>query len=43
MNQIDNSYAQGAHETAGTVVDEGLRAYLLRVYNYMAGGIFITG
>jgi uncharacterized protein len=43
MNQIDNSYAQGAHETAGTVVDEGLRAYMLRVYNYMAGGIFITG
>ena len=24
-------------------VDEGLRAYMLRVYNYMAGGVFLTG
>ena len=25
------------------VIDEGLRAYMLRVYNYMASGIFLTG
>ena len=25
------------------VMDEGLRAYMLRVYNYMATGILITG
>jgi len=25
------------------VVDEGLRAYMLSVYNYMAGGILLTG
>ena len=25
------------------VVDEGLRAYMLKVYNYMASGIFLTG
>ncbi len=24
-------------------IDEGLRAYMLKVYNYMASGIFITG
>ena len=43
MGQIDNSYAQGMHGSTGTAVDEGLRAYMLRVYNYMAGGIFLTG
>ncbi len=26
-----------------TVTDEGLRAYMLKVYNYMATGIFLTG
>ena len=25
------------------VVDEGLRAYMLKVYNYMTSGIFLTG
>mgnify|MGYP001222193062 CR=1 FL=1 len=25
------------------VMDEGLRAYMLKVYNYMASGIFLTG
>jgi len=25
------------------VVDEGLRAYMLKVYNYMSSGIFLTG
>ena len=25
------------------VIDEGLRAYMLKVYNYMASGIFLTG
>ena len=25
------------------VVDEGLRAYMLKVYNYMASGVFLTG
>ena len=30
--------------TAAThVIDEGLRAYMLKVYNYMASGILITG
>ena len=25
------------------VIDKGLRAYMLKVYNYMASGIFLTG
>ena len=25
------------------IIDEGLRAYMLRVYNYMSSGIFLTG
>ena len=29
--------------TATHVIDEGLRAYMLKVYNYMASGILITG
>jgi FtsH-binding integral membrane protein len=42
MAQIDNRYASGTARTQ-LAVDEGLRAYMLRVYNYMAGGIFLTG
>ena len=30
-----------AQETA--VTDEGLRAYMLKVYNYMATGVLLTG
>jgi FtsH-binding integral membrane protein len=40
----DNRYARmrpGAR--TDVAVDEGLRAYMLRVYNYMAGGVFLTG
>jgi uncharacterized protein len=43
MAQIDNRYAAGFGSRAGVAVDEGLRAYMLRVYNYMAGGVFLTG
>jgi uncharacterized protein len=43
MAQIDNRYAAGTGARADVQVDEGLRAYMLRVYNYMAGGVFLTG
>ncbi|MEQ8388829.1 MAG: Bax inhibitor-1/YccA family protein [Alphaproteobacteria bacterium] len=33
----------GAEARAGAAIDEGLRAYMLRVYNYMTGGLAITG
>ena len=44
MAQIDNRYAQvGTGARTDAAVDEGLRAYMLRVYNYMAAGVFLTG
>lgn len=33
----------GASRTDAHVIDEGLRAYMIRVYNYMAAGLAITG
>jgi FtsH-binding integral membrane protein len=45
MADLDRNYAQrtsvGRAETG--VIDQGLRAYMLRVYNYMAVGVAITG
>ena len=32
-----------AAQQSTVVMDEGLRAYMLKVYNYMATGIFLTG
>ena len=29
--------------TETLIIDEGLRAYMLKVYNFMASGIFLTG
>ena len=44
MAQLDNRYAQpGYPARAGVAVDEGLRAYMLGVYNYMAAGVALTG
>ena len=45
MAQFDNRYAQPgtAARQTGAVVDQGLRSYMLSVYNYMAGGIALTG
>ncbi len=44
MAEMDNRYARtrmGAR--TDVAVDQGLRAYMLRVYNYMAGGVLLTG
>ena len=45
MAQFDNNYAQSgtAARQSGAVVDQGLRSYMLRVYNYMAGGVALSG
>jgi uncharacterized protein len=45
MAQFDNRYARtGTVTRSGVgVVDEGLRLYMLRVYNYMAAGVALTG
>jgi uncharacterized protein len=46
MADSNNWLAQGgsvAQPRSGAVVDEGLRSYMLGVYNYMAAGIALTG
>jgi hypothetical protein len=44
MAQYENRYAQaGSASRTSATVDEGLRSYMLRVYNYMAGGVALTG
>jgi FtsH-binding integral membrane protein len=43
MAQYDFRNAQAAGARTGVAVDEGLRAYMLQVYNYMAGGLALTG
>ena len=44
MAQPDNRYAQsGMAARTGVAVDEGLRTYMLGVYNYMAAGVALTG
>lgn len=42
-NDVRQSYARtaGVQDAAG--IDQGLRAYMLKVYNYMAMGLAITG
>jgi len=42
MADFDNRLMRGA-AAATTTVDAGLRAYMLRVYNYMLAGLVITG
>jgi len=36
-------FGQGIGQTGTIAVDEGLRAYMLRIYNYMVLGLAITG
>jgi FtsH-binding integral membrane protein len=42
MAELNRQTIAGAR-TGTAAIDEGLRAYMLRVYNYMAGGLAITG
>jgi uncharacterized protein len=45
MSDFDRNYAaaRGAGVGRAVAVDAGLRAYMLRVYNYMAIGVALTG
>ncbi len=46
MADFDREYqarAQTAPRADTYAIDEGLRAYMLQVYNYMAGGLALTG
>jgi FtsH-binding integral membrane protein len=42
MADFDNRVLHGAAAGAGTI-DTGLRAYMLKVYNYMTGALALTG
>ncbi|MBU6298430.1 MAG: BAX inhibitor (BI)-1/YccA family protein, partial [Alphaproteobacteria bacterium] len=42
MADYDNRIIRGRTAEAG-VIDAGLRAYMLRVYNYMMVGLVLTG
>ncbi len=44
MAQFDTRYATSGYPArTGAAVDEGLRSYMLGVYNYMAAGVALTG
>ena len=44
MAQLDNRFTQGGIAVGpAAMIDEALRSYMLRVYNYMAGGVALTG
>jgi uncharacterized protein len=47
MSDLDRNYAspfgRAAGRTDAAAVDAGLRAYMLRIYNYMSVGLAITG
>ena len=43
MAQHDNRFSVAGSRTQGAAIDQGLRSYMLMVYNYMAGGVALTG
>lgn len=44
MAQLDNRYATSGYSAQTRAgIDEGLRSYMLGVYNYMAAGVALTG
>ena len=42
-NQFEHGTAFRGHATDAAQIDEGLRSYMLRVYNYMTTGLALTG
>ena len=44
MAKLQDRFSQsGATARTGAAVDEGLRSYMLSVYNYMSAGVALTG
>src|SRR5712692_8663877 len=45
MSDFDRNYAAArtGYRTDQVAIDAGLRAYMIRVYNYMAAGVALTG
>jgi FtsH-binding integral membrane protein len=42
-NYDENAVVHGSSSSGAMVMDAGLRAFMLRVYNYMAAGVGLTG
>ena len=40
INKQKTSFRSSVSEA---IIDQGLRAYMLKVYNYMASGVLLTG
>jgi hypothetical protein len=43
MSNFDRNYATSYGAGRAVAIDEGLRAYMIRVYNYMAAGVALSG
>ena len=43
MSDFDRNYAARAGVGQAAAIDAGLRAYMIRIYNYMAAGVALTG
>jgi FtsH-binding integral membrane protein len=43
MSNFDRNYATGVGAGRAVAIDAGLRAYMIRVYNYMASGVALSG
>lgn len=43
MAELDRRYGQSVGRADAGAIDQGLSAYMIRVYNYMASGVAITG
>ena len=43
MSELRNYQSRAGQAQSATMIDEGLRAYMLKVYNLMALGLAITG
>src|SRR5229473_5286829 len=45
MSDFDRNYAaaRGVGTDRAIAIDQGLRAHMIRVYNYMTGGLALTG
>ena len=46
MSDFDRNYAAprpGVGTDRAVAIDQGLRAYMIRIYNYMAAGVALTG
>src|SRR5205809_3017227 len=45
MSDFDRNYAaaRGVGTDRAVAIDQGLRAHMIRVYNYMTGGLALTG